>query len=65
MVLVKEGLTSSKRFEIPSKVIREPAFIDFDDALRVNIYRPSYNSNLISEQETEQVSVQVNEQDDF
>lgn len=51
MVLVKEGLTSSKRFEIPSKVIREPVFIDFGDALRVNIYRPSYNSNLISEQE--------------
>lgn len=45
--------------------IREPEFIDFGDALRVNIYRPSYKSNLIGEQDTEQVSVQVNEQDDL
>ena len=45
--------------------IREPEFIDFGDALRVNIYRPSYKSNLIGEQVSEQVSVQVNKQDDL
>ena len=42
--------------------VKEPEFIDFGDALRVNIYRPSYNANLIGEQESEQVTVQVKEQ---
>lgn len=39
--------------------VKEPEFIDFGDAIRVNIYRPSYE-NEIDVEVSEQVSEQVN-----
>lgn len=45
--------------------IQEPEFIDFGDAIRVNIYRPSYDVNLSGKKQNEQDNEQDNEQVDL
>lgn len=44
--------------------IEKPEFIDMGSAIRVNFYRPSYNVNLVTDQDSDQDSDQVNDQDE-